>query len=412
MTEDEAILLVQTHERARQGEYLKAPGTVYKTNETKKGEIKIPSQATSDSYVDSNTCGLSAALRIQKHWRGFITRRITRRNKVQEMILLGMIPTVKFRSDDMDIDSLNRERRLNLRKQREMEYEHAILAVRNKLEKQQRSVILEQLSDQVRTWMHEYKDHTGKFPDATGSERATSRLLLSRQGTDSEISKSTQLSSKESKSKKDDSSKSKTNQPDKVVDDLSQTKILTSMFLPELNAQIEEFNEIWRNMDEVVNPFQKHYEDIIINEEITHLESSLRKVVNEMMKVELQLLQDALDRDRGFKTKKRSSKKLKRSGKKSKKKKEKDLTPDRTQESLFEELFANGIIKRYPEVNMREFEGERSYNTAPTFSSPENPSNSIRRYKAIVKGILHNPTSLAAIASSITCNKIRFIGWT
>lgn len=32
--------------------------------------------------------------------------------------------------------------------------------------------------------------------------------------------------------------------------------------------------------------------------------------------------------------------------KKGKKKKEKDLTPDRTTQSLFEELVANGIIKR------------------------------------------------------------------
>lgn len=58
--------------------------------------------------------------------------------------------------------------------------------------------------------------------------------------------------------------------------------------------------------------------------------------------------QDALDRDRGYKGKKpkKSSKKARRGGKKSKKKKEKDLTPDRTTESLFEELVANGIIKK------------------------------------------------------------------
>lgn len=52
--------------------------------------------------------------------------------------------------------------------------------------------------------------------------------------------------------------------------------------------------------------------------------------------------------DRGFKGKKpkKASKKSRRGGKKSKKKKEKDLTPDRTTESLFEELVANGIIKK------------------------------------------------------------------
>jgi hypothetical protein len=37
------------------------------------------------------------------------------------------------------------------------------------------------------------------------------------------------------------------------------------------------------------------------------------------------------------------------------------LTPDRTTESLFEELVLNGIIKSYPKVRMKEYLGEISY---------------------------------------------------
>ena len=37
------------------------------------------------------------------------------------------------------------------------------------------------------------------------------------------------------------------------------------------------------------------------------------------------------------------------------------MTPDRTTESLFEELVLNGIIKSYPKVRMKEFLGEISY---------------------------------------------------
>lgn len=54
-----------------------------------------------------------------------------------------------------------------------------------------------------------------------------------------------------------------------------------------------------------------------------------------------------MDRDRGTKSRKPKKASKKRGGKKSKKKKEKDLTPDRTTESLFEELVANGIIRKY-----------------------------------------------------------------
>lgn len=75
------------------------------------------------------------------------------------------------------------------------------------------------------------------------------------------------------------------------------------------------------------------------------------------------VLQAALDRDRAGKGKKpkKPQKKARRGGKKSKKKKEKDLTPDRTLESLFEELVCNGIIRSYPKYRLDEFKGEKSF---------------------------------------------------
>lgn len=87
------------------------------------------------------------------------------------------------------------------------------------------------------------------------------------------------------------------------------------------------------------------------------------QIIDEQMRNELENLQAALDRDRAKKSKKakKSAKKGRRSGKKNKKKREKDLTPDRTLESLFEELVANGIIKKYPETPIYAFCGERSY---------------------------------------------------
>ena len=60
----------------------------------------------------------------------------------------------------------------------------------------------------------------------------------------------------------------------------------------------------------------------------------------------------AVERDKGKKGKiSKKRKKGKKGQKKGKKKKDKDLTPDRTTESLFEELVVNGIIKSYPKVN-------------------------------------------------------------
>jgi hypothetical protein len=60
----------------------------------------------------------------------------------------------------------------------------------------------------------------------------------------------------------------------------------------------------------------------------------------------------AVERDKGKKGKiSKKRKKGKKGNKKGKKKKDKDLTPDRTTESLFEELVMNNVIKPYPQVN-------------------------------------------------------------
>jgi len=78
---------------------------------------------------------------------------------------------------------------------------------------------------------------------------------------------------------------------------------------------------------------------------------------------DIEALQIALNKDKGIKGKraKKSQKRLRRSGKKNKRKKEKDLTPDRTIESLFEELLTQGIIKLNRKVWLDEFKGEKSF---------------------------------------------------
>ena len=59
-----------------------------------------------------------------------------------------------------------------------------------------------------------------------------------------------------------------------------------------------------------------------------------------------------MERDKGKKGKiSKKRKKGKKGSKKGKKKKDKDLTPDRTTESLFEELIMNNVIKPPPQVS-------------------------------------------------------------
>ncbi|KAF5278089.1 hypothetical protein FQR65_LT03605 [Abscondita terminalis] len=378
MTEQKAILIIQVHERARQGR-LRAQFMKEIRGMKERGK---PVETTEDDEDESQRLSLVAALRIQKIWRGYVARRQTRRRKLQEMLLIGMIPPPKTENEHINKALAVREHRRKLQEVREKEYQEAIVTTRSHLEKTQRAIVLEQLSDQVRNWLNEYRAHTGKIPEYTGSDRPISRLMSSRQGTESELSKS---SSKESKSKKSRSPKSKESK-DEEEDKTTALKAITSAFVPELTTRKEEYDELWKNKDESMNPKQYHYGDIIYNEQMNSMENELRKVVDDMMRAELLLLQEAFDKDRGFKGKKqkKASKKTRRGGKKTKKKKEKDLTPDRTTESLFEELVANGIIKRCPEIYLKDFIGERSTNYPVPYNQEKEPQIDLGDFRQIL----------------------------
>lgn len=101
---------------------------------------------------------------------------------------------------------------------------------------------------------------------------------------------------------------------------------------------------------------------------------------------DIEALQAALDRDRGFKGKrpKKSQKRIRRSGKKSKRRKEKDLTPDRTLDSLFEELLTEGIIKWYPETPINNFKGKKSYANFDLRCQDKDPLPTIGDIKGLV----------------------------
>lgn len=55
-------------------------------------EIRQLKEKGKPDGMKDRTDGFVAAMRIQKVWRGFATRRKTRRGKLEEMYLIGMIP--------------------------------------------------------------------------------------------------------------------------------------------------------------------------------------------------------------------------------------------------------------------------------------------------------------------------------
>lgn len=253
--------------------------------------------------------------------------------------------------------------RYKLQEKYKNQYEKSLRVTQEDINCKHGSIMAEDIADEIRSWFQDYKNQTGKLPEFPSEESGGSRVLLSRQGTESEISRSSAVSSKESKKAKD-KNKPLAKSADFNMDEVEAGfKVTQSMFLSDIKTGIEEYNEIWKDKDEAGNPKQKHYDDIIYADKYSEVEMDLRRIVDDMMRQELELLRAALDKDRANKGKKskKSNKKARRSGKKNKKKKEKDLTPDRTTESLFEELVTNGVIKRYPEIYLKSYLGDKAY---------------------------------------------------
>ncbi|VVC97742.1 unnamed protein product, partial [Leptidea sinapis] len=186
-------------------------------------------------------------------------------------------------------------------------------------------------------------------------------------GVDSELSKLSPISSKGSKRSKDSKEK-RSNKTEEIKnkdenEDLFTFKCTPSVFLQEIISANEEYEDIWKFRDVEDDIHEMFDKEMIEREKLGKIEQEIRNDVDEMMRGELDLIQAAFDRDRAHKGKKakKPQKKVRRGGKKNKKKKEKDLTPDRTTESLFEELVTNGIIRPYPLVNIDDYFGEKNF---------------------------------------------------
>ncbi|XP_059048429.1 IQ and AAA domain-containing protein 1-like [Achroia grisella] len=379
LTEQQAVLIIQSHERARQG---RLRGQFMK-------EIRLLKEKGRDQKTEMSA---TAATAIQRVWRGFIARRETRKRKRQEQLLIGMeLPPYTPSSEQKRAEEVKEYRR-DLQSEREIEYKEALDTIEEQLRKQHGVKINEQIGDELRRWISEYYERTERFPELPPEESGGSRAMYSRQGTgmDSELSKSP-VSSKESKKSKDskDKKNNKSEENNKAKDegeDLNMFKCNNSAFLKDLVNANEEFEDIWKFKDSTDDPHERYYKDVIERDKMVKIEQEIRKVVDEMMRSELELLQAAYDRDRAQKGKKsKKPQKARRGGKKSKKKKEKDLTPDRTTESLFEELVSNGIIRPYPITKIDDFVGEKSYVGSQWRSQGQEPTPCLGDIRQLIK---------------------------
>ncbi|XP_017795745.1 PREDICTED: IQ and AAA domain-containing protein 1, partial [Habropoda laboriosa] len=356
MTESEAIRLIQAHERARQGrlkfQFMKEIR-----------QVKEKAAIKADAKVSDEASQKAAVIKIQKIWKGYVTRYKIRKRRLEEMLLIGMLQPSQEITENVRLAERVRQERYEKQIKYQELYENLMIEAKERIRKEKTAIMEENIRSEVRNWISTYFQQTGKIPDLPSVESGGSRIIFSRQGTESTISKSTAVSSKESKKSKRSKSKKDSDGEQSEEETEQGFKSIPSNFLSVLICANQEYKEVWKNKDESSNAAQLPYLDMIENEKTKEVENEVRITVDQALRDDIEALQNALDRDRGFKGKraKKVQKRIRRSGKKNKKRKEKDLTPDRTTESLFEELLTQGIIKLYRETPLHDFKGEKSF---------------------------------------------------
>ncbi|KAM8932697.1 IQ and AAA domain-containing protein 1-like isoform 4-T4 [Lycaon pictus] len=134
-------------------------------------------------------------------------------------------------------------------------------------------------------------------------------------------------------------------------------KAWPSKFIPVINAGHEEYINVWKNQHESIHSTQSFDPEALRVEKRKEVEEEIRIQVDELMRQELKNLHLAVDREEGKPLKPPK----KKAGKKTGKKKEKDLTPDRSVESLLEELVVFGFLRKSETVTLKDYIGDFLY---------------------------------------------------
>ncbi|XP_017393226.1 dynein regulatory complex protein 11 [Cebus imitator] len=365
---DEAVKLIQIAERARQGRLRALFMKQIFLQEYKAKQSKILSKKVMDPWA--------AALRIQKAWRGFHQCKNTEKLREKEMIFLGMTPPPLF--NEVSATVIQAEKVDHLRNEvqlkHEEDYREALVTIKNDLKLMEGLDIKENLQDQIRHWFIECRNLTGTFPDYPDIEEGGSAIIFSNKTTqqviediiakqeEEEKNEKKKKKKKEKQPKKAKKQKKGTKEKNKEED--KEWKMSPSVFLSAMKEGNNTYKDIWMNKDESWNFSQDYDPELIKEEKRKELESEIRVQVDELMRQELKNLKLAVDREREHpeKARKKKEKKGKKGKKKEKKaKKDKDLTADRTIESLYKELVEEGLLIQALKVNLSDYIGEYSY---------------------------------------------------
>ncbi|KAF6276022.1 IQ motif containing with AAA domain 1 like [Rhinolophus ferrumequinum] len=362
MHRTEAIILLQTAERARQGRLRAA--IMREIRREEEWDQKMREDGGHTFNQDQ------AAITIQKVWRSYLQRKRTQQDRRTEMEFIGMLPSLR------QVESLGNmsqaSPRGNAGRLRQMEKEEEFQVALGKTQDSLRDLegpfLKEQMKEQIRQWFIECHALTGRFPDYPDESLGGSYLIFADKTPEQvkmelemqveESKKKNQEKNKEKEQEKKEKKKKRKEKKTTIEDEEdAMLKVLPSKFIPMINAGHEEYKNLWKNPYDSVHPGQSFDPETLRVEKRKEVEQELRKQVDELMRQELKNLRLAVDREVGRPLKFPKKTTEKKAGKK----KEKDLTSNRSMDSLFEELVTLNLLKKSETVALKDYVGDCLY---------------------------------------------------
>jgi len=290
-----------------------------------------------------------AATIIQKLVRGFLARKRVNRIRLNEATFLGLIwggDTVIAGWDEKCRQTCNSnhdrleflmERRRRYRRTMEDLYQKSRITTENRIRTFEAPEMAERLSYQLRKWMLNVKEKTGKLPEIPKADHGGISLLVcpsklppdvlekGMEAIDPELAKRKKKDKKKAADKKKkDAAKAKAKAKKKKKGSGPEPLALgPPPYLEDMVKVNREYNSLWRLRDETTNPEQKHEDYLVTKEKRKLVMWEVRQQVDNVLRAELQILKVALDgkKKKKGKGKKGKGKKGKGKGKKGKGKK-------------------------------------------------------------------------------------------
>ncbi|XP_017080750.2 dynein regulatory complex protein 11 [Drosophila eugracilis] len=318
----------------------------------------------------------NAASKIQSWWRGYKTRKIVKIKKRFKEELYGMKKIRKLRRPNEKANAImDMYKHEMLKRKLDEDFINLINDERTRLLQVRSPWMMEDISDHIRDWFREFYEKTENFhPYPDPVKKGTVLVVIDETMTPMEFQQTLgkkPLSKAEKKKIRDKEKKDKKKKKEKLkmvlMKEAKRRKKLrdagiidigfelsSSKAIVKIEETMKRYSKDWRNIDEYLNKNHDPIKDWVTEEELAKIHQELRGLVDEYMRVEYELLREALAKDNNEKYK---ALKVKYPKKKKKKKKRapKDMTGDRTLESLYNELKDGGIIEKVAYKDFDEF---------------------------------------------------------